>query len=249
MEYQDHLEEQVAQRTKDLSSTNQKLEEEINERIKAEKKLKASLEEKEVLLEEINHRVKNNMQIISSMIRLQFRNQTNPDLEIHLNDIQQRIQTMSLVHEKLYQSKSLSKINLPEFIRDLSGELMASYGTNETQIQLELELENINLEMGLTIPCGLIINELMTNAIKYAFPDDTNGTLKIALRHESTNRIRLTVEDDGPGLPEGVDWQHSKGIGLRLIHILSNQIQGDYQFQTLDGTSFSLIFPERLGNE
>ncbi len=110
MEYQDHLEEQVAQRTKDLSSTNQKLEEEINERIKAEKKLKASLEEKEVLLEEINHRVKNNMQIISSMIRLQFRNQTNPDLEIHLNDIQQRIQTMSLVHEKLYQSKSLSKI-------------------------------------------------------------------------------------------------------------------------------------------
>ena len=249
MEYQDHLEEQVAQRTKDLSSTNQKLEEEISERIKAEKKLKASLEEKEVLLEEINHRVKNNMQIISSMIRLQFRNQTNPDLEIHLNDIQQRIQTMSLVHEKLYQSKSLSKINLPEFIRDLSGELMASYGTNETQIQLELELENINLEMGLTIPCGLIINELMTNAIKYAFPDDTNGKLKIALRHESTNRIRLTVEDDGPGLPEGVDWQHSKGIGLRLIHILSNQIQGDYQFQTLDGTSFSLIFPERLGNE
>ena len=249
MEYQDHLEEQVAQRTKDLSSTNQKLEEEISERIKAEKKLKASLEEKEVLLEEINHRVKNNMQIISSMIRLQFRNQTNPDLEIHLNDIQQRIQTMSLVHEKLYQSKSLSKINLPEFIRDLSGELMASYGTNETQIQLELELENINLEMGLTIPCGLIINELITNAIKYAFPDHTKGTLKIALRHESTNRIRLTVEDDGPGLPEGVDWQHSKGIGLRLIHILSNQIQGDYQFQTLDGTSFSLIFPERLGNE
>ena len=216
MEYQDHLEEQVAQRTKDLTSTNQKLEEEISERIKAEKKLKASLEEKEVLLEEINHRVKNNMQIISSMIRLQFRNQTNPDLEIHLNDIQQRIQTMSLVHEKLYQSKSLSKINLPEFIRDLSGELMASYGTNETNIQLELELKNINLEMGLTIPCGLIINELMTNAIKYAFPYDTNGTLKIALRHESTNRIRLTVEDDGPGLPEGVDWQHSKGIGLRL---------------------------------
>ena len=145
---------------------SQKLEEEISERIKAEKKLKASLEEKEVLLEEINHRVKNNMQIISSMIRLQFRNQTNPDLEIHLNDIQQRIQTMSLVHEKLYQSKSLSKINLPEFIRDLSGELMASYGTNDTQIQLELELENVNLEMGLTIPCGLIINELMTNAIK-----------------------------------------------------------------------------------
>ena len=156
---------------------------------------------------------------------------------------------MSLVHEKLYQSKSLSKINLPEFIRDLSGELMASYGTNETQIQLELELENINLEMGLTIPCDLIINELMTNTIKYAFPDDTNGTLKIALSRENTNRIRLTVEDDGPGLPEGVDWQHSKGIGLRLIHILSNQIQGDYQFQTLDGTSFSLIFPERLGNE
>ncbi|MEC8157535.1 MAG: ATP-binding protein, partial [SAR324 cluster bacterium] len=81
------------------------------------------------------------------------------------------------------------------------------------------------------------------------FPDDTNGTLKIALRHESTNRIRLTVEDDGTGLPEGVDWQHRKGIGLRLIHILSNQIQGDYQFQTLDGTSFSLIFPERLSNE
>ena len=114
---------------------------------------------------------------------------------------------------------------------------------------IDNELENINLEMGLTIPCGLIINELMTNAIKYAFPYDTNGTLKIALRHESTNRIRLTVEDDGTGLPEGVDWQHSKGIGLRLIHILSNQIHGDYQFLNLNGTSFSLIFPERLGNE
>ena len=249
VEYQGHLEDQVAQRTMDLTSTNQKLEQEIKERLQAEKQLKASLEEKEVLLEEINHRVKNNMQIISSMIRLQFRNQANPDLEIHLNDIQQRIQTMSLVHEKLYQSNSLSKIDLPEFIQDLSNELMESYSISDEDLQLELELENVNLEMSLTIPCGLIINELITNSLKYAYPHNEKGTIKIAMKHESENRILLHVEDDGVGLPEEVDWQHSKGIGLRLIHILSNQLHGDYQFQNSEGTSFSLVFPLRMEDE
>ncbi len=245
VKYQEHLEEQVEARTNQLSSANRQLEDEIHERREAEHQLKASLSEKEVLLEEVNHRVKNNMQIISSMLRLQFRNLKDPGLEIQLNEIQQRIQTMSLVHEKLYQSSTLSRIDLPDFITDLSRELLSSYGISGERVKLHLELASVSLDMSLTIPCGLIINELFINSLKYAFPDETKGEIHIELFREPPGQIRLQFYDNGPGLPPETDWTQSSGMGLRLIHILSRQLRGEYKLRSENGTRFELNFPEK----
>ena len=242
--YKNKLEEQVVERTNELHKANLKLHEEINERTQAEKKLTTSLMEKEVLLQEVHHRVKNNMQIISSMLRLQFRNTKDEHLESLMRELQQRIHTMSLVHEKLYQSTSLSHIDLPDFISHLSEELLTTFGISSEQVNLKLDLEPMTLDVNYTIPCGLIINELITNSLKYAFTEGRNGCIKIHLKSLDKKRVFLSVCDDGPGLPSETRWKDSKSTGMRLIHILSEQLKGEYKLKNDNGTCFQLIFQE-----
>ena len=242
--YKNTLEEQVVERTDELRSANQKLREENRERTQAETRLKSSLQEKEVLLQEVHHRVKNNMQIISSMLRLQFRNIHDEQLATLMSDLQQRIQIMSMVHEKLYQSTSLSHIDLPDFISHLSEELLSSFGITSDQVLLNLDLDPVSLNVNYTIPCGLIINELITNSLKYAFTEGRKGRLSIKLKILAGKRIFLTVDDDGPGLPPDLNWQNSHSTGMRLIHILSQQLKGEYSLKNNNGTCFELIFQE-----
>ena len=242
--YKNKLEEQVVARTNELHMANLKLHEEIKERTQAEKKLTTSLMEKEVLLQEVHHRVKNNMQIISSMLRLQFRNTKDEHLESLMRELQQRIHTMSLVHEKLYQSTSLSHIDLPDFISHLSEELLTTFGISSEQVSLKLDLEPMTLDVNYTIPCGLIINELITNSLKYAFTEGRNGCIEIHLKSLDKKRVFLSVCDDGPGLPNETSWKHSKSTGMRLIHILSEQLKGEYKLKNDNGTCFQLIFQE-----
>jgi two-component sensor histidine kinase/HAMP domain-containing protein len=244
LDYKNKLEEQVVVRTEELRTANKKLHEEVNERTLAEKKLTASLQEKEVLLQEVHHRVKNNMQIISSMLRLQFRNTKDEHLESLMSELQQRIHTMSLVYEKLYQSTSLSHIDLPDFISHLSQELLSSFGVSADQVLLKLDLEPMTLDVNCTIPCGLIINELITNSLKYAFAEGKKGGIEIMLKMLEHQRVFLSVCDDGPGLPAGTNWKHSHSSGMRLIHILSEQLKGEYKLKNDNGTCFELIFRE-----
>ena len=245
LDYKNKLEEQVVERTEELRAANQKLQEEINERSQAEKRLTASLHEKDVLLQEVHHRVKNNMQIISSMLRLQFRNTKDEHLDSLMSELQQRIHTMSLVHEKLYQSTSLSHIDLPDFISHLSQELLSSFGVSADQVSLKLDLEPMTLDVNCIIPCGLIINELITNSLKYAFAEERKGGIEIRLKMQENQRVFLSVCDDGPGIPEETNWEHSQSTGMRLIHILSEQLKGEYTLKNDDGTCFELIFREK----
>ena len=242
--YKEHLEEQVEVRTEELREANESLQEEVRERTQMGEQLRTSLQEKEVLIQEVHHRVKNNMQIISSMIRLQFRHIENETLEQLIRDLQQRVHTMSLVHEKLYKSRSLSRIDLADFIRELAQELLHSYSRPSESVKLNLALEPVKLSVDYTIPCGLIINELLTNTLKYAFPAGQQGTIYIRLKTLQGRQVLLSVCDDGPGYPELSDWSKSTTTGLRLIHLLSAQLRGEYHAINDPGACFELKFQE-----
>ena len=242
--YKEQLEEQVEARTEQLQEANENLQEKVRERTQIGEQLQTSLQEKEVLIQEVHHRVKNNMQIISSMIRLQFRQIENEQLEQLIRDLQQRVHTMSLVHEKLYKSPSLSRIDRAGFIRDLARELLHSYNRPPELVKLDLALEPVTLSVDYTIPCGLIINELLTNTLKYAFPAGQQGTIFIRLKTLDDQQVLLSIYDDGPGYPELSDWGKSTTTGLRLIHLLSSQLRGEYQSFNAPGACFELKFRE-----
>ena len=174
----------------------------ITERKKAEKIIQDSLYEKETLLREIHHRVKNNMQIISSLLLLQSENIIDQKYLDIFNDSNNRILSMALIHEKLYQSENLAQINIHEYINDLASNLMGSYGS-KGNAELEINVENIPLNINYAVPCGLILNELITNSFKYAFPGDRHGKIKIAFKKGDGNMIHFSVSDDGIGIPEG----------------------------------------------
>ncbi len=226
--YKENLEEKVHEQTLELTNANEKIQ--------------TSLEEKEVLLKEIHHRVKNNMQVISSMLRLQAREIEDPEVQKLFRESQHRIQAMSLVHENLYQSKDLVSVNTHEFVNKLIQELFSSYQTPGCRIQPVLEIEHIVLGIDHAIPCGLIINELVTNALKYAFPGSKTGEVRISLKRHSNDRIQMDIEDNGLGLPEGTDPQSSNTLGLKLVSILSKQLRGEYVVNKKDGTHYQFSF-------
>jgi PAS domain S-box-containing protein len=200
----------------------------ITERKQAEQELKEALVEKEVLLKEVHHRVKNNLQIISSLLKLQGTVTQEPEALTILKDSQQRIRSIALIHEKLYQSDNLSQVNFGEYLRSLANQLLRSYQT----VELELEMENLDsLWLGLdqAIPCGLIVNELLTNSLKYAFPPDYKKQAKITIDmqlNQKENYIRLTISDNGIGLPEGLDPANTETLGYQLVEMLTRQLDG-----------------------
>lgn len=180
----------------------------VTERKRADKQIKASLKEKEVLLKEIHHRVKKNLQIISSLLKLQSRHSNNSQTLEMFKESQSRIQTMALIHEKLYQSNDLSKVNFAEYIKNLVANLFRSYELNLSQIKSVINVEDIFLEIDVAVPCGLMLNELISNSLKYAFPDGRAGEIKIQLYADNAQNLALIVSDNGVGFPKDLDWQN-----------------------------------------
>lgn len=213
------------------------------ERKRAEEQTKSSLKEKEILLREIHHRVKNNMQIISSLLKLQSVYSKDKKYVDIYKESQNRITAMSLIHEKLYQSRDFTKIDLKGYIKELVTGLVQSYEANPGRITLNINVEDIPLSINTAIPCGLLINELVSNSLKYAFPGGKPGEIKISLRSIDENKLELIVSDNGIGIPETVDFKKSESWGWRLITLLAeNQLHGDINLNRNKGTEFQIIF-------
>lgn len=216
---------------------------EVVERQRAEEEIKLSLKEKEVLLKEIHHRVKNNLQIITSLLNLQSAQIKDPATLTMFRESQARVRSMALIHEKLYQSKDLARIDFDGYVRDLMVYLFRSYAANPDQIRTEIDTSNLLLGIDTAIPCGLIISELVTNSMKYAFPDGRRGHIYIGLHPHQDGNMTLRVADDGIGLEEGFDWRESDSLGLQLVSTLTSQLHGTMQVGGKGGASFVLTFP------
>jgi PAS domain S-box-containing protein len=222
----------------------------ITQRKLAEKSILASLEEKEVLLQEIHHRVKNNLQVISSLLDLQLEYVEDRAPQEVFNEIKNRIKSMALVHEKLYLSKDLSKVNFHDYLATLIDNLYRSYSVNPAKIRLMLEVEDVSLGIDTAIPCGLIVNELITNALKYAFPEEREGEVLVMLRRTGEDvrgegEYELTVKDDGVGIPQEVDLKDTKTLGLSLVTTLvEHQLRGSIDLKREVGTKFCIRFKE-----
>jgi two-component sensor histidine kinase/putative methionine-R-sulfoxide reductase with GAF domain len=220
------------------------MQQEVVVRQRAEEEIKLSLREKEVLLKEIHHRVKNNLQIITSLLNLQSAQLKDPESLTLFRESQFRVRSMALIHEKLYQSKDLARIEFDSYVRDLMVYLFRSYAANPDQIRMRIETNDIYLGIDTAIPCGLIISELVTNTIKYAFPGGRRGELHVGLVPEANGYLTLVVEDNGIGLPQDFDWRESDSLGLQLVNTLSSQLHGDIQVSGEGGTSFRITFLE-----
>ncbi|MBW4256704.1 PAS domain S-box protein [Methanobacterium sp. YSL] len=215
----------------------------ITDKKKAEKALKESLEEKEVLLREIHHRVKNNMQIISSLLNLQKKYVEEEETVNILVESQNRIKTMAMIHEKLYQSPNLTSINFNEYTEKLVNDLFYSYGKKMSVIKTSFHMEEVKIGLDTAIPCGLILNELVTNSLKYAFPEDRTGIITIKFRSEGEYFI-LKVLDDGVGVPEDIKLENKDTLGFQLVTSLVKQLDGTVQMDRSHGTSFTIKFKE-----
>ena len=215
----------------------------ITKRRQADDKIRGTLREKEILLREIHHRVKNNMQIISSFLNLQSK-YIKDDLVLNLfKESQNMIKSMAIIHERLYHSEDLSKINIKEYIRDLVNNLFQAYNINKSVIKLKINVETVALGMDFAILCGLIINELVTNSIKYAFPDNKKGEIEITFRQTDENNFELVVSDNGVGIPEDLDIRKTQSLGLRLITMLvDDQLEGEINLVRSKGTEFQIKF-------
>lgn len=202
----------------------------ITARKMAEEKLKQSLREKETLLQEIHHRVKNNLAVIGSLFYLQSRYTDDPTILRLLQDCQDRVRSMALVHEQLYNSPDLSKINFSQYTRELVQSLHRNYNHSGHDIQLQLDLESVTLDVEKAIPCGLILNELITNAFKHAFPNQSSGHIRVSLTQKETGEVTLSVMDSGIGIKPDIIENKKLSLGMRLIHSLSKQIDGRVDF-------------------
>jgi two-component sensor histidine kinase/HAMP domain-containing protein len=238
----EQLERRVNERTAELQQLNAELRSEVNERKRAEERLSASLQEKDVLLREVHHRVKNNLQIISSLLNLQSQNVIDARTLDVLSDSQNRVRSMVLIHEKLYQSDNLERVNFGEYIRSLVPSLLRSYQRGQGDINIQLGIDEIPLPLEQAILCGLIVNELVTNALKYAFPQEHNGTLWIELHTTPAQGYVLRVADDGVGLPFGLDFYHPPTLGLQLVNSLAKQLEGTLEVDRQNGTAVQITF-------
>jgi len=221
------------------------LEKEVAERKRTEEALRTALAEKEVLLREIHHRVKNNMQVISGFLQLQSQYIEDQDSVEKLEECQNRVKTMALVHEKLYQTKYLGYINAREYIESLISDLMNSY-VLDTHISMNIDIENVNINLDTAIPCGLILNELITNSIKYAFRDRESGSISVGLHLSQDHFFTLDVRDDGMGLPKNLDIANASTLGLQLVAVLVRQLGGEMHVEGNSGARFYITFPEKF---
>lgn len=214
----------------------------ITEQVKAEDQIKASLREKEVLLQEIHHRVKNNLQVISSLIALQSEYTDDDQMHQMFRESQNRIRSMALVHEQLYRSRDLARIDFSKYIMDLTSNLIHSYQKAIGRIQLHVNCDPIYLDIDTAIPCGLIINELVSNALKHAFPSDRSGTIMVQFHSSPDQKLTLIVCDDGVGFPDTLNVYKTETLGLQLVTSLTVQLDATIGLQKVNGTSFEIRF-------
>lgn len=226
-------------KTRTLETMNRAMEAEIEERLA---QLKASLHEKDILLREIHHRVKNNLQIVSSLIDLQAARQKDRDVQALFRDARDRVRSMALVHEKLYQSEDLAQTELGTYTKNLMKELFQAHGEVSSKVRLNMRLEPVRLPVDRAIPCGLILNELATNSLKHAFVGRQEGSIEIHLSSIGNRSVRLVFQDDGKGFPSGFDWHATESLGLRLVRMLSDQLRADLRHRNGSGTTFEICF-------
>jgi PAS domain S-box-containing protein len=216
--------------------------EDITARKEDEDALRRALKEREVMLREIHHRVKNNIQIISSLLRLQSRSVRDESVLEVLNESQNRIRSMALIHEKLYQSQDFAHIDFSDYLGKMTNHLLAVYRVDSERIQLRVEAKNIQLDVSRAIPCGLIINELVTNALKHAFPGDREGKILVRMDQKDEDKFELVVKDTGVGLPEGFDLSKAETLGFQIVRDLVKQLSGSIEVRKGDGMEIVIRF-------
>lgn len=218
----------------------------VTERLAADAELKASLAEKVVLLQEVHHRVKNNLQVISSLLAMQSRAVEHRRARLVLEECRNRVISMALIHERLYKTEDLARVDFADYLEDVTEGLVFSYGDPERPVDLEIRTKGVQLGLEVAIPCGLIINELVSNALKHAFVGRERGRLSITLEtaDAEARTFRLIVSDDGIGLPPEEDLASSKSLGLRIVNTLTRQLGGTMDVGREDGTTFTLTFED-----
>jgi PAS domain S-box-containing protein len=216
----------------------------VTDTVEYEHKLIESVKEKEILLKEVHHRVKNNLQVINSILNLQSSYVTDEETLQIIIESQNRIRSMSYIHESLYQTKDFSSINFYDYITNLVQNLVHSYDVTQEKTELKLDIEKVELALDQAIPCGLILNELITNALKYAYPGDKRGKITVGV-WEDEGKVFIRVKDDGVGLPEGFKIDDSESLGLSLVDTLIDQIDGELILKTQSGTEFLIIFEKQ----
>jgi two-component sensor histidine kinase len=222
------------------------LEAEVIQRTMAEDSIRNSLNERELLLREIHHRVRNNLQIILSLINLQSRNINDPGLLDTMGDFQNRIRAMAHVHERMYHADDIGRIDLSEIVTFLRTSLFRSYKIDPHHIRLNVEMKNLQITIDTAIPLSLILNELITNSIKHAFPQGTHGEITIQGSREAGTLV-LSVRDTGIGIPRDCDWTtNAQSLGHRLVISLVEQLQGTIELDRTTGTTFNIIVKEKL---
>jgi PAS domain S-box-containing protein len=217
----------------------------ITSQKEAEQIINESLREKETLIKEIHHRVKNNMQVIVSLLSLQGRKAASAELTRYLEESRNRVRAMALIHEKLYQSTDLSKIDFSGYLRTIAQELQRSYSDFSSGVDIQYKLESVFLPIDRAIPCGLIVNELLSNAFKHAFKGsiDREKTIMISLSADTSGNVVIIIADNGHGIPEDVDIDTTPSLGLSLVPMLAKQIKGDISLDRRSGTTFTISFP------
>lgn len=215
----------------------------ISDRKNKESRIRAALAEKDVLLGEIHHRVKNNLQIVHSLLDLQSARFEDPAVLEMLRDTQNRIQSMALIHQILYQSRDFSGVDFRAFLDDLVPTLAAAYGLDAERIALNIDVADVLLPLNQAMPCGLIVNELITNSLKHAFTDGRRGHLDIIMSNDSAGRVHLIVRDDGVGFVERPAAANEDSHGLKLVNLLAEQLHGEVRVHQAQPTEFALSFP------
>jgi len=231
-----------------LQTANEQLEQRVSERTveltRANANLTRLIEEKDVLLKEIHHRVKNNLQVISSLLNLQSSQIEDPVALQIFTESRNRVRSMALIHEKLYQSQDLSRIDFGDYVRALTTGLHASFAGQSSAVRISSDIEPIMLSVDSAVPCGLILNELVTNCFKYAFRGMDHGEIQISLKRTEQAHLRLTVSDDGVGFPKDVNFRETESLGMQLITTLTDQLDGTISLRNGRGTTFDIVFPE-----
>ncbi len=211
---------------------------------KSEQELKKNVEQKEVLIKEVHHRVKNNLQVINSILKLQSAYIADDKALLAIQECQDRIKSMAFIHESLYQSNDLAKVNFSDYLKTLCNNLLYSYQSSHTKIDLVLDVNEVSLSLDSAISCGLIVNELFSNALKYAFKDKKTGEIKVSLNSEKQGHL-LIVQDNGVGIPKKIDYTNSPSLGFQLVIGLVDQIDGKISLNSSAGTQFIINFKRR----